>query len=91
MAILTIEFNIGDMLPSRIHNAFASAYSWQAQVPNPLFGQPLQPETIPNPQTKAQHTKQRIRQYITDIIASEERRAAAAAAVATVGTPDIQD
>jgi hypothetical protein len=97
MAKLTIEFEIGTMLPSRIHNAFATAYGWQATVPNPLYGepvaegQPAHPATIANPQTKPQHTKARIRQYIKDIIEGEERRAAAAAAQAAVAVVDIQD
>ena len=62
---------------NKVMDAFASAYGYQATIPNPNAGQEGQPATIPNPQTQQAFFNQQITRYIRDIVRSEEIKAAA--------------
>ncbi len=64
---VTINFT-NDGMNARIRNAFASAYGYQ----NTIDGQP-------NPETKGQFRDRKIKEYIKDIVRSEEHKAALAA------------
>ena len=97
MPTLTFTFNTGTIPLARIVDAFATAYNYQANIPNPLFGQPVaegQPAhaaTIANTETKAQFARKQVRRYILEIVQAEERKAATATAAAAVAAPDFVD
>lgn len=79
----TISFNIPDAAMPRVIDAFATAYQYQATVPNPN-GE----GTVPNPQTKAQFARQRILSYIQEVVRAAEASAAVEAARASAAAAD---
>jgi hypothetical protein len=62
MATLTFSFDTGAVPLSRIVDAFAKAYRYQAIIDGQL-----------NPETKAQFARRMVQQYIRDIVVSTER------------------
>jgi hypothetical protein len=70
MATLSFSFNTGTVPLSRIQDAFALAYGYQATVSDGNGGQ------IPNPETKAQFTQRKIREYVVSVVKSQETEAA---------------
>lgn len=68
-----INVNIPAAAEERVHDAFASAYGWEAEVPDP--DNPGQ--TIPNPQSKADFTAERIVAFVKEVVAGQEAAAAA--------------
>ncbi len=72
MAILTFSFDTGAVPVSRIVDAMALEYGYQATVPDPA--NPGQ--TLPNPQTKVQFAKAQIGRIIKETVSHQERRAA---------------
>lgn len=66
MAQITI--NIPDGQVARVRNAFASAYGYQATIPDPNNAG----QTIPNPETKGQFTERKIREFIREVVAGQE-------------------
>lgn len=65
MATLAFSFDTGTVPFSRIVDAFATAYNYQATI-----------DGQPNPETKAQFTRRMVRQYIIEIVKSQEVQAA---------------
>lgn len=75
----TISLDIGTNA-NRIANAFAIAYGYQDQVPDPANPGAM----IPNPETKAQFTKKKVADFIRNtVIAVESEKAATDARVAS--------
>lgn len=70
MATLSVSFDTGSVPLSRIQDAFASAYGWTATVSDGNGG------TIPNPETKAQFMRRKVKEYVTDVVKGQEREAA---------------
>lgn len=80
MATLTLTFDTGSVPLTKIHDAFASAYNYQATKPNP--SNPGQ--TIPNPENKTDFTRRMVKQYIEDVVKSQDFKSARANAEANV-------
>jgi hypothetical protein len=86
MAQLIID--IPDAAVPKLRDSFASAYGWTPTVPNPNAGQPiagtdpvqLEPATVPNPETKGQHFRRKVAEYIREVHRGERAKAAALAA-----------
>lgn len=73
MATLTFTYDTGAVPTSRILDAWALRYNYQATVPDP--GVPGQ--IIPNPETKAAFAKRILKEQITAIVREVEAAAAA--------------
>lgn len=74
---------------NKVIDNFVYAYGYTDTVPNPNFGQPGEPATIPNPVGKQPFFNRIIRDYIRDVVQSREIKAAEDAARATAaGTID---
>ncbi len=73
MAVLTLTFDTGTTTLASINDDIAKQYGYQAVLPN---GQP-------NPQTKAQFSREVVRNFIVEVIKTQ-RRAEAFDAVAAI-------
>jgi len=77
---------------NKIEDQFALAYGYQATVTNPAFNPALpvdpitNPQTIPNPQSKAAFMNKQLTQYIKDIVKTAQVQAATATAAASAAT-----
>jgi hypothetical protein len=69
MATLTFTFDTGTVPLSKITDSFASAYSYQAILADGSV----------NPETKQQFARRKIKEYVIDIVKSEDSKAAHAA------------
>jgi hypothetical protein len=72
MATLTFSFDTGAVPLSRIIDAFAKAYKYEAII-----------NGAPNPETKAQFARRMVQLYIRDVVVSTERNVAVAAIAPT--------
>lgn len=71
MATITVTIPAGAV--TRVLNAFGSAYGYKATIPDPAnHGQ-----TIPNPQTLAVFAQLRVKDFIQDLVRSQEAVSAA--------------
>lgn len=68
MATFTLTFDTGAVPLSKITDAFASAYDYDAVV-----------DGAPNPETKAQFTRRMIRHLIVQVVRGQDAKAAATA------------
>ena len=95
MATLQFQFDTGAMPIAEILDAFAAAYGYQATVRNPAFPAippaPAVPETIPNPETKAQFARRQVRKYVLDVVRARRHAVAQSTAVAAVSEPTFID
>lgn len=80
MATLTFSFDTGSVPLSRIVDAMAIHYGYQANLPDPNNAG----STIPNPETKSQFAKAQIRRIIMEAVKSAEVTQAHITADATV-------
>ena len=75
-----------------VEDQFALAYGYPVTVTNPAFNPALpvdpitNPQTIPNPQSKAAFMNKQLTRYIKDIVKSSQVQAAAATAAASAAT-----
>ena len=77
----TVSITVPDSMVSRINDAFATAFEY----PETIDGQA-------NPESKTQHTRRRVREYVGSVVKTVEARAAsdaAAAAAAAQATADM--
>lgn len=76
MATYCVEMPDADFL--RVINAIAANYGRPDSVPNPNYaGDPnVEPETIENPETKAQFTNRIVRQFLAENVTAYEKRIA---------------
>lgn len=72
----TISLDVPDAQEDRIYEAFATAFGYQEQVPDPENAGQM----TDNPQTKAEFAKERIASFITGTVGSVEAEAAATTA-----------
>lgn len=75
MATLTFSFDTGSVPLSRIVDAFATAYNYQAILPATPLAIPPLPER-PNPETKEQFARRMVRRYIRETVVSIEHNVA---------------
>lgn len=80
MATLSFSFETGAIPTSRIVNALAANYSYQATIPDPQSPG----DTIANPESKADFAKRMVKRYLIDNVRSYELGQARATAEATV-------
>ena len=77
---------------NKVEDQFAIAYGYPVTVTNPAFNPALpvdpitNPQTIPNPQSKAAFMNKQLTRYIKDIVKSSQVQAAAATAAASAAT-----
>lgn len=69
-----VSITVPDACMTRLEDAFAATYGYQAII----NGQP-------NPETKAQHARRKIKEHVWSVVRASETRAAAEAASITVG------
>jgi hypothetical protein len=76
MATYCVEMPDADFL--RVINAIAANYGRPDSVPNPNYaGDPnVEPETIENPETKAQFTNRIVRGFLAENVTAYEKRVA---------------
>jgi hypothetical protein len=76
MATYCVEMPDADFL--RVINAIAANYGRPDSVPNPNYaGDPnIEPETIENPETKAQFTNRIVRGFLAENVTAYEKRVA---------------
>jgi len=83
MATLSFSFDTGSVPTSRITNALATNYGYQATIPDPQ-----NPEsTIANPETKAQFAQRMVKKFLIDNVKAAEINAARV--TAEVGVTEI--
>lgn len=85
MATLSFSFDTGTVSLTRIVDAMAITYGYQANIPDPA--NPGQ--TIPNPQTKAQFARAQIRRIIIEAVRNAEAQQAREQAEAGATTIDL--
>jgi len=73
---LTFQFDTGSVPLSRITDAYAAKYFYQANIPDPAN----EGGTIPNPETKANFARRTLKEQIITIVKAAESDAAAKAA-----------
>lgn len=74
MATLSFSFETGSIPISRIINGLAFQFGYNDTIPNPDYGVVEgAPTTLPNPQTKAQFVKQKIKRFIVDGVHAAEK------------------
>jgi len=83
MATFTLTLSAADQ--TRVSNAYATKYSYQANIPDPVNPG----ATIPNPETKAAFVQRMIAYEIKSTVKEVEQRAARLAAEAGVTDPVI--
>jgi hypothetical protein len=66
-----------------VADAFAAAYGYQDNIPNPNPAAALLTPTIPNPETRAQFMRRQIMEFIRNTVKSVEVATAAETARAT--------
>jgi hypothetical protein len=81
MAEVTIT--IPDALLSRVADGFAGYYGYQDTITDPGTG-----AQVPNPQTKAQHMRERVIEHVKAVVGDHERAAAAEEAQGAVADID---
>lgn len=76
MATYCVEMPDADFL--RVINAISANYGRPDSVPNPNYaGDPnIEPETIENPETKAQFTNRIVRGFLAENVTAYEKRVA---------------
>ena len=74
----SLSFSIPDGMVTRVEDAFAAVYGYQPQILDP--NNPG--ATVPNPQTKQQFVRERLRQYTKETVAQHEAGKASADAAA---------
>lgn len=80
MATLTFSFDTGNVPISRIVDAMAIKYGYQATIPDPENAGGM----IPNPETKAQFGRRQIRNIIVSAVKEAEVLAAREVAESSV-------
>jgi len=68
MPTLNFSYNTGTVPLARIIDAFATAYGYKATISDP----DVPNQTIPNPESKAEHARRRVKEYIREIVKSQE-------------------
>lgn len=68
----TVSITVPDAMVTRINDAFATAFEYPATI-----------DGEPNPETKTQHTRRRVREYVAGIVRRIEAGAAAQTAAAS--------
>lgn len=64
-----VSFKFPNKFSTAMANAFAEAYGYPATVPNPLYTPGgVEPETIPNPQTKEQFAQGQIVRFCKEVV-----------------------
>lgn len=78
MAQLQFTFDTGNVPLSRINDSLALEFGYQSIIRDPIQGD------IPNPETKAQFNKRKIKEFIIDAVKNQDIRTARTTADAGV-------
>jgi hypothetical protein len=78
MATLSLTYDTGSVSLTRIQDAIAAAYGYQATIPDGNGG------TIPNPESKAQFARRMIGVHIKSVVRNQELAAARAASETSI-------
>lgn len=68
---MQINLDIPNAVAQRVAEAFAKSYGYSDTIPDPNDPN----KTVPNPQTKAQFVKQKLGEYIREVVKGHEANA----------------